>query len=144
MDPEALDYIHDQTIEICMEAIKINPNSIRYIIDQTPELCLMAVRLSGNVLHYIRQENQTEEIILSAIEENAYAFFGVSHGLVTDDIARRAIIRDPYIIASMVHPTEELCILAIDTEVMTLFSINDPYLGMDHVEYMSCGQMIYF
>jgi hypothetical protein len=39
----AIQYIHDQTPELCMEAVKQNAYAIWFIRKQTPKLCMITL-----------------------------------------------------------------------------------------------------
>ena len=53
----ALQYVHNQTPKICLEAVKQDGFALRYVYNQTPEICLEAVKENGDVLRYVH--NQT-------------------------------------------------------------------------------------
>ena len=64
-----LEYVKDQTPEICLEAVKKNGLALKYVKDQTSELCcITAVKQNGWALGYVK--NQTPEIIQAAIEQD--------------------------------------------------------------------------
>jgi len=69
----ALQYITNQTSELCWFAVERNWGALRYVRAdmQTPELCLFAVTQNGHALEYVR--NQTEAICWAAIKETPAA-----------------------------------------------------------------------
>ena len=67
-DGYALQYVKDQTPELCLEAVKQDGYALRYVKDQTPELCLEAVRQNGQALQYVK--DQTPELCLEAVRQN--------------------------------------------------------------------------
>ena len=63
-----LEYVKNQTPEICMAAVKQNGEALEFVQNQTPELCMAAVKQNGLALKYV--ENQTPEIIQAALEQD--------------------------------------------------------------------------
>jgi len=63
-----LEYVKNQTPELCMEAVKQNGLALKFARDETPELCMEAVKQNGLALKYV--ENQTPEIIQAALEQD--------------------------------------------------------------------------
>jgi hypothetical protein len=49
----ALQYVKEQTPEICMEAVKENGYALQYVKEQTPEICMEAVKENGYALQYV-------------------------------------------------------------------------------------------
>ena len=66
-----LQFIEDQTEEMCLEAVRHMGMALRYVKEQTEEICLVAVRDDGLSLMYVR--NQTPEICLAAVRQNGEA-----------------------------------------------------------------------
>jgi hypothetical protein len=64
-----LQYVKDQTPEICLEAVKQDGHALQYVKDQTPEICLEAVKQDGHALQYVdksifsEKPNDSEDII---------------------------------------------------------------------------------
>ena len=54
-----------------LEAVKQNANALQYVKDQTEEICLVAVKQNGQALRYVK--DQTIEICLEAVKQNEYA-----------------------------------------------------------------------
>jgi hypothetical protein len=48
-----LQYVKEQTPEICLEAVKRDGSTLRYVKEQTPEICLEAVKEEGNALQFV-------------------------------------------------------------------------------------------
>jgi len=63
-----LQYIRNQTKEMCVEAMKNNCASFRCVIDDDEDISELAVSLDWNNLKYVK--NQTEKICLVAINKN--------------------------------------------------------------------------
>ncbi len=66
-DGLALQYVHNQTSEICLAAVKKDGYALKYVKDQTPEICLAAVKKDGYALQYVK--DQTPEICLAAVKQ---------------------------------------------------------------------------
>ena len=52
----ALQYVKDQTTEICLEAVKQSGDALQYAKDRTTEICLEAVKQSGYALQYVKDQ----------------------------------------------------------------------------------------
>jgi hypothetical protein len=68
----ALQYVKNQTEENCMEAIKQNIWALEYVNNQTEDMCMKAVKKDGLVLQFVK--NQTEAICMKAVKQNSMAF----------------------------------------------------------------------
>ncbi len=49
-------YVHRQTREICMAAVKENGHALQYVHRQTREICMVAVKENGHALQYVREK----------------------------------------------------------------------------------------
>jgi hypothetical protein len=69
----ALWYVHEQTPEVCMAAVKGEGEAsvLGLVHEQTPEICMVAVRQDGEALEYVRA--RTPEICTEAVKQNARA-----------------------------------------------------------------------
>jgi hypothetical protein len=67
----ALDYVKEQTPEICIAAVEQNGNAIQFVKEQTPEICIAAVSQNGLALRFVKE--QTPELCLAAVEQNGLA-----------------------------------------------------------------------
>ena len=94
-----LDFIKEQTDEICLEAVKQNGLALQYVKKQTPEICLEAVKNNASTLRYVQQ--QTNEMCLEAVKQNGYALQYVK------------------------NQTEEICIKAVNINISTIIYIQD-------------------
>ena len=63
LDWKALQYIQNQTDEICKYAIRGSAMALQFVRCQTDELCRMAVQQNGFALQYV--ENQTVDIFVN-------------------------------------------------------------------------------
>ena len=48
-----LQFVHNQTEEICLEAVRNDGLALQYVNHQTKEICLAAVRNNPNALKYV-------------------------------------------------------------------------------------------
>ena len=67
-DGWALEYVKEQTPEICLAAVRQNVWALNWVKEQTPEICLVAVQQCGLALMSIKE--QTPEICLAAIQQD--------------------------------------------------------------------------
>lgn len=71
--PLLINFIKEQTDELCKIAVGQFGIALKYIINKTPELCKIAVNSRGIALEFVPEELQTEEICKIAVKENGYA-----------------------------------------------------------------------
>lgn len=77
-DGLVLQYVKEQTPEICLAAIEQDEWALKYVKEQTPEICLAAVKQNGLDLEHVRE--QTLEICLAAVKRTrqlCYVYFRV-------------------------------------------------------------------
>ena len=74
-DGYALQFVKEQTEEICKLAVQQDCNALEYVKEQTEELCKLSVQQNGNALEYVKE--QTEEICKLAVQQNGYALYYV-------------------------------------------------------------------
>ena len=55
-DAYALQYVKEQTPEICLAAVKRSAYALQYVKEQTPEICLAAVQRDAYALKYISDD----------------------------------------------------------------------------------------
>src|SRR3990167_918856 len=67
-DGDALQYVTEQTEEICLAAVQQDGDALQYVTEQTEEICLAAVQQNGDALQYVTE--QTEEICLAAVQQD--------------------------------------------------------------------------
>ncbi len=125
--PESLQYITNQTDNICMTAVKKNGSMLQYVTNKTyeicveavknvgyallfvenpgPELCLMGVKTCGMMLKFI--ENQTYEMCLEGVKNDGvslkYAKFQ------SEEICIEAIKQTYNAFEYVREQTEEMC-----------------------------------
>ena len=79
----ALQYVKEQTPEVCLKAVEKNGDALRYVKEQTPEVCLKAVESNGCALMYVKE--QTPEVCLKAVEKNGDALQYVNASIFEAD-----------------------------------------------------------
>ncbi len=87
-----LDYVHNQTYDICMEAVKNHPYQIVYVTDQTEDICIEAVKRKSTVIRFVK--NKTEDICRYALLNTVYAICELKSDDLTDEL--RQLIKDKY------------------------------------------------
>ncbi len=90
-DPSLLQYVKQQTEDICLTAVQEDGRALRYVENKTPEICMTAVKQDGLALEYV--ENQTPEICLAAVSEDWEALQFVKDQ--TEEICTAAVRQDP-------------------------------------------------
>jgi hypothetical protein len=117
----SLEFVQEQTPELCLEDIRINPFAIEYIKEQTPEICLEAVKQNGETLQYVKE--QTPEICLAAVKDFGYALQYVKEQ--TPEICLEAVKQYEESIKYIKEQTPELCLIAYD---------QNPYIAIKYIK----------
>ena len=52
-DGDALQYVKEQTADICLKAVEKNAYALRYVKEQTVDICLKAVKKNAYALRYV-------------------------------------------------------------------------------------------
>ena len=86
----ALQFVKEQTEEICLAAVRHYGHALQFVKEQTKEICLTAVREDGYALKYVH--NQTEEICLAAVKQNGDALKYVNSKFFEEEITVENII----------------------------------------------------
>ena len=86
-DPWALQLVKDQTNEICLEAVRKDGWALKYVKDQTNEICLEAVKPRSSILAFVK--NQTEEMCIEAVKQHGNNLHVVKKQ--TDNICKEAL-----------------------------------------------------
>jgi len=104
--PGNLKYVPEefQTEALCLSAINGSPKVLQYIINQTISMCLNAVSKDGTCLKFVK--NKTQEICQKALENNPYALEFISPQ--TEDMCLSAISRDIMTIGFVLTMTEKI------------------------------------
>lgn len=111
---DSIDYVKNQTFELCKMALKKSAYSIQYIRNQTFKLCKMAVKKKGNCLQYIKKPSH--EIRMIAAVNGGLAHVRPRHQ--TEEMCLAAVKADYRSLAFIKNQTEEMCIISV-TELGT-------------------------
>ena len=76
----ALEYVKEQTPEICLAAVTQNGRALKFVKEQTPEICIAAVKQDGLALQFVKE--QTPEICLAAVMRNRDALACVAPEMI--------------------------------------------------------------
>ena len=109
----ALKYIKNQykTEDICKLAVEKNGNALKYVIDQTKELCALAVQQDPYALEYVNEQFQSEELCISAVSRNGCTIKYVKNQ--TPLLCNLAMKENSFSLQYVQDQTKELCILAV-------------------------------
>ena len=61
-DGYALQYVEEQTPEMCLIAVKKDGYALKYVKEQTPEICLTAVKQNGWALKFVKDLELREKL----------------------------------------------------------------------------------
>jgi len=88
-----IQYIYNQTPEVCLAAVQKNGYAIQFIYkkNQTPEVCLAAVKQNGYAIQYIDNKKLSEEICLTAVQQNGSAIQFINKKNQTHEVCLAAI-----------------------------------------------------
>ena len=123
----ALQYVKNQTNNICISAVQQNGYAIQFIKNPSETLCKLAVMESGYVLTYIK-EQQTEDICKLAIQRYSDALRFVKEQ--TDDICKLAVKKDGLLLQYVKNQTTEICKLAIQQNSHALQYVKEQTLEL--------------
>lgn len=118
----------EQTQRICEEAIRINPYYLEYIEQQTPELCMMALQSKlpyywdCTPLRYVKE--QTPELCMTAVKQEPCAIADVN--VQTIDICMEAVSRNGLTLKVISNQTYALCKKAVSENEYALAYVADP------------------
>ena len=105
----ALEYIKNQTPEICLVAVKENGWALKFVNQQTPDICLAAVKENGWALKFVNQ--QTLEVCLAAVAQNGHALEYVNQQ--TPDVCLTAVKTHGCALEHVQKQTPEICWAAV-------------------------------
>lgn len=125
----------EQTPELCLKAVEVNPFVLKYVKEQTPEICKRAVLYYGRALQYVKE--QTLDICITAILENAHAIQYVR--IPNPKLCWLAVRTNGFAIQCVPEQTSELCMEAVRQNGMALSCIENqtPELCMEAVKQNS-------
>ncbi|MBQ3421636.1 MAG: DUF4116 domain-containing protein, partial [Romboutsia sp.] len=105
----ALQFVKEQTPEICLEAVKQNGYALQFVKEQTPEICLEAVKEGGWTFKYVKE--QIPEICLEAVKKSGWALQLVKEQ--TPEICLEAVKQDGRALEYVKEQTPEICLAAV-------------------------------
>lgn len=117
-----LQYVPQQTDELCLHAVKENGLALQYVLNQTEEICNEAVRNDGMALQYVMA--QTEQMCYDAIMHKPLAFKYVKNK--TAELTEYAISEEPFNVKFASHVTPKMCKELIDNDPLSIFYLNNP------------------
>lgn len=150
-----LEYIHNQTGKICLnavmahkcdgqcilkyvkeehktyavqlEAVKKHSKSLKYIKNKTEEICLEAVKYYREAIKYVPDNNKTENICLEAIKYNGLLLQWVPEQYQTEKICLEAVthLSSSFIYVSKNYQSENICLIAVKSHGLFLEYILD-------------------
>lgn len=120
-DISVLQFIKDQTDDICKYAIQQNYSALRFVRDQTDDICRFAIQENSYALQFVR--DQTREICIFAVWINGLALQYVINQ--TDEICRVAIARNGLALQYVKHPTDDMLMTAVQQNGFALQYVNE-------------------
>lgn len=70
-NPLALEFVENQTEEMCLEAVSRQPYTIQFVKNRTDKICAKALEKEPLTLRYVK--NQNERMCLEAVTRNGWA-----------------------------------------------------------------------
>jgi len=119
-------FVKEQTEKICLEAVKQDGFSLKYVREQTPKICWEAVKQNGHALSYVRE--QTEEICLEAVKKNGFALQYVK--TQTPNICLEAVKKNGLALQFVKIQTNEICSEAVKQNDKALYYVNNEFKSL--------------
>ena len=125
-----LEYINEQTPEICMKALKQNGLALEFVKEQTPEICMTAIKQNGSALQFVTEPFLTEEICILAVKNNGFVlqFIKKHPNLLTENVCKFAVQESGCALQFIKNQTYEICILAVQRDSCALCFVKEKYL----------------
>lgn len=120
----ALEFVREQTLELCMAAVKLDGMVLAYVRQQTAAICMAAVRQNGIAVKYVKE--QTPEVCIAAVQNTACALGYVREQ--TPEICFEAVVADPEALRYVRKQTQRLCMIAVQEDYSVLSAIRDEEL----------------
>lgn len=104
-----------RTNEMCLKAVKSQACLLDFIENQTDEICKAAVEHDGHALKYIKSENMTYPLCLAAVKQNGFAIQHVKDKFLTQELCLAAVKNMGLALMNVPDnlQTEEICIAAV-------------------------------
>ena len=125
-----MQYVKEQTEEICLSAVKNNGYALQYVKEQTGEICLSAVKQNGNALQYVKE--QTEEMCLEAVKNDWHAFLYVKEQ--TEEICLEVVKENPLLLDYMENVTELIGYTALKNAIRMKLEDYEIKLVFNYIE----------
>ena len=109
-DWKLLQYVKNQTLEMCEVAVSKSWQAIKYVKKQTPKLCEMAAKKNWRSLEFIKK--QTPDICKSAFENDWHAIQFIQ--FQTPEICEVAVKNNGLSIQYVIQQTDYLSELAVN------------------------------
>lgn len=122
-DGFALQYVKEQTDEICKLAVQQHGGVLVYVKEQTEGICKLAVQRHGYALIYVKK--QTDEICKLAVHQNGEVLQYVKEQ--TNEICILAVKQNGRALCYVKNQTEELCTLAVRQNIKAYRYVNEPF-----------------
>ena len=129
--PEALMYIHPQTLELCEIAIYYFPQALKHIQNKTFELCKLAIQYDGKTLEYIDDDmfdvNKMNTLRKLAVKQNPIALKFIKPQFQNEKLCQDAIDIFPCAIEYVAEQlqTENLCMNALRQDIHSFAHIKN-------------------
>ncbi|MDR1897071.1 MAG: DUF4116 domain-containing protein [Prevotellaceae bacterium] len=104
-----LQFIEEQTPEICIEAVKQNGWALNFVKEQTPEICMAAMKQNGWALIHVKK--QTPEICMTAVKQSGWALNFVKKQ--TPEMCMEAVKQNGWALKFVKKQTPEICMEAV-------------------------------
>ena len=128
--------IDNQTLEICLEAVKQNVYELLFVKEQTPEICLEAVKQNPSIIRYVNPENQTEEIALKVVKKAGNLLQYITSQNQTDEVCFTAIQNScGWAIGYIANQKPEYCLAALEINNNTFWDIKKEFHTDEIINY---------
>lgn len=107
-------FIKNLTHKRKTKIVETYPDTLRFM-DQTMELCMHAIRVTGGQqLQHVHQTFRTQKLCHLAVQSDARALKHVPPSMQTEAICMEAVKKDGTTLAFIVNPSVSVCIAAVN------------------------------
>lgn len=110
--------------ETYLDIIRKNGMMIQYVKEQTEELCIEAIKQNWRSITLIK--HLTENICLEAVKQEPMAIEKIPNIYRSQLVCREALVRKPIIFSLLTDPNKDLCYLAISLDGTNIRYIKNP------------------
>jgi len=126
----------NQTLKICLEAVKQNGYELLFVKEQIPEICLAAVKQEPYIIRYVNPENQTEGIALATVKKNGHLLEYITPQNQTDKVCLTAIENScGWAIRYIANQKSGYCFLALARNDLTFCDIKKEFRTDEIINY---------